>query len=655
MPAAIIAPAVLGWLALQGRRAGMYDTAVAIALVDLASVVLFVALIIRAARSLDHADSDRQGAEAAREHQYLAAEQARGESRAVLDAAGDAMLLIAPDQRVRTVNQQFTRFFQFSMDSVIGQRIDALQVDLERRFAEPALLLDHILATYANTDQRYTAIVRQQWPEQREFALSSAPVHAGGVHLGRLYVFRDATLEREIDRMKSEFVSLVSHELRTPLTSIKGYVDLLAAGEVGDVSEEQREFLGIVQHNANRLVSLINDLLDLSRIESGTVELKRSPVDIATLIQGVVTMLRPQMEAKGQRITLNLPSSLPAISCDQNRIAQVVTNLLSNAYKYTAPGGAITLAVHPQGGTVRIDVQDTGIGMTPEEQTKLFTRFFRSSNRTAQEAGGTGLGLVITRSLVEMHGGEMLVSSTPGRGSIFSFTLPMPHLLPPEPLPPDLPRGQGRVLVVDDEPSHAELLKRLLQRDGYTVSVAHTGADALRMAHTECPDLIALDLVLPDTDGLTVLDSLKRNPVTAAIPVILVSGADDTGQGRALGAVDYLTKPLHMDMLVRRVTAILRDSGAVTVLVVDEDAAIRALLAGHLRRLGYRVAEASSADEAVGLAKRTPPGLVLIGLRMPNVSGLAVLHALRADPATRDIPAMLMTDGLGVPAEGTPQ
>lgn len=228
----------------------------------------------------------------------------------------------------------------------------------------------------------------------------------------------------EVNRLKTEFVTLVSHELQTPLTSITGYVELLLEGQVGTLAEAQREYLGIVKRNAERLVALIHDLLDISRIEAGKVELKRTALDLVPLIQEVARSLRPQIEAKGQRLSIDLAEALPALSGDADRVTQILTNLLSNAHKYTPPGGSITITAQAEEGRVRVDVQDTGIGLSPDDQSRLFTKFFRAQHGATQGVGGTGLGLAITRALAELHGGEITVTSALGQGSTFSFTLP---------------------------------------------------------------------------------------------------------------------------------------------------------------------------------------------------------------------------------------
>jgi signal transduction histidine kinase len=228
----------------------------------------------------------------------------------------------------------------------------------------------------------------------------------------------------EVTRLKTEFVSLVSHELRTPLTSIAGYVELLSEERVGAVAGEQREYLAIVNHNVDRLIELIDDLLDISRIEAGKVTLRRTTLDLLPLIQGVASLLRPQLEAKGQQLSLDLPPTLPPIAGDAERLTQILTNLMSNAYKYTPAGGSITIILRPEDGRVRIDVRDTGIGLSPDDQAQVFIPFFRAQHRATQAVGGTGLGLAITRLLVELHGGEITVTSALGQGSTFSFTLP---------------------------------------------------------------------------------------------------------------------------------------------------------------------------------------------------------------------------------------
>jgi signal transduction histidine kinase len=230
---------------------------------------------------------------------------------------------------------------------------------------------------------------------------------------------------REGNQLKSEFVSLVSHELHTPLTAISGYLDLLLEAHGTQSPAKQQELLGIVKRNADRLIKLIDDLLDLSRIESGKVELRATALDIIALITEVVSFLQPQIEAKGQRLSFDRTQTLPAVAGDAERIRQILINLLSNAHKYTPQGGQIWLTARAADGWVRLDVRDNGIGLWPDEQARLFDKFFRARSPGTQGVEGTGLGLPITRLLVERHGGQITVTSAPGAGSTFSFTLPV--------------------------------------------------------------------------------------------------------------------------------------------------------------------------------------------------------------------------------------
>jgi len=491
------------------------------------------------------------------EANYAQLEHTKSQLRAIIDASQEAMLFLSPDGRPLKVNMRFTDFFGLDDTTVLSQSADQLAALLKGLFVD-AVLLDRPL-TWDTTDQEH--IFREQQvqagPERREFDFASLPVlNVDQTYIGRLFVWHDVTHEREIDRMKSGFVSMVSHELRTPLTSIKGYVDLILTDEtVGELTELQREFLGIVRNNARRLVSLVNDLLDLSHMESGKIELHRKPLDITLLIRELLPSFQPGWDARRQTFTLHLPEQAPIALGDANRVKQILSNLLSNAHKYTPEGGHIDLSVEAAETVVRIAVTDSGIGLSIEEQAQLFTHFYRAHNALTATIGGTGLGLTICRSLVEMQGGEMQVSSEPGRGSTFRFTLPLAQPLEPPPSPQEALLGT-RILVVEDEPDIRHLLRHYLQRAGYEVMTASTGAAAFQLARTARPDLITLDMHLPDSSGLTVLEKLKSDATTASIPVMILSILNDDGKSHMLGAAHYLDKPIKAKALLRQITAI---------------------------------------------------------------------------------------------------
>ncbi len=350
-------------------------------------------------------------------------------ARAVLDATSEAMALVSADHQMVSVNRRFNEFFYGGLRPELVDLEFPLQqflTDAEQIFEDPVAFRALVELTLHDPEQQLTQIVLQCAPAARELELHSTLVDdAGGVRLGRLYAFRDVTQERAADRMKSEFVALVSHELRTPLTSINGYMDLFLDSEFGSLNDDQQRAAQIVRNNGARLLQLINELLDASRLASGSVKLQVEELDLGELIRAAAATLWPLLNAKEQSLELAVPPDLAPVRGDKARLTQIMINLLSNAHKYTPAGGSIRVEVSLRDGKLQVDVQDTGIGMSAEEQAQLFTRFFRADNSTTRAHGGTGLGLVITRSLVEMHAGSMSVKSTPGEGSTFSFTLPI--------------------------------------------------------------------------------------------------------------------------------------------------------------------------------------------------------------------------------------
>jgi signal transduction histidine kinase len=356
------------------------------------------------------------------------AEQREQEAQtlAVINGVVEALVLVAPDDhRLLSLNHQFEELFGVSEAQLVGRRLEELDWLVERVFAEPDQFRARVATTAADAHARFTETLQQAWPQKRLLELFSTPVLSDGHFLGRLYGFRDVTHERELDRMKSEFVSQVSHELRTPLTAIKGFTEMVRDGDAGDVNEEQQEYLTIVNANVDRLVALVNDLLDISRIESGHIELEVAPIDLTTIIDSVVATMRPLLDGKTQTLTLDLEPDLPLAIGDYDRVVQVITNLVSNAHKYTQAGGLIHVRAERAGDLVRVAVKDNGIGIPAEDVPKLFSRFFRVDTSLTREVGGTGLGLSIVKSFVESQGGTVSVDTELDHGSTFAFTLPV--------------------------------------------------------------------------------------------------------------------------------------------------------------------------------------------------------------------------------------
>ncbi len=366
-----------------------------------------------------------------RERAIRAEAEALAESRALYEAAAinlsDGLALVDADDRVVFWNRSLERLFGLSAEDAVGKAFADLARLLAARSADPEDTACRGRAArakaLAGTPSAF-AFTLESTPRRHLISLIF-PISGpnGPLGLGRLV--RDVTAERDAERIKDEFVALVSHELRTPLTSIKGYLSLVLDGDAGEVPLDQREFLEVAARNTERLEALVNDLLDLSRIEAGRLELKRERLDFAALTSQTAESLRPQLESKGQTITVEVDDDLPEIWGDARRISQVIGNLVSNAHKYSAEGGGIAVRAVSEGDQIRIDVRDTGDGLTADERARLFTKFYRADNRATQAVSGTGLGLVIVRSLVEAHGGTISVESEIGVGSTFTVRLPI--------------------------------------------------------------------------------------------------------------------------------------------------------------------------------------------------------------------------------------
>ncbi|HEY4689460.1 MAG TPA: GAF domain-containing protein [Anaerolineae bacterium] len=502
--------------------------------------------------------------------------------------------------------------------------------------------------------------------EGRFVKVSIAPVTGpGDEFLGTVSVFRDISAEVQADRTKSEFVSTVSHELRTPMTSIKGYADLLLMGAAGVLNENQERFLGIIKSNADRLSVLVDDLLDISRIETGRVVLDIKDVSMVTVIEQVVTTLRERIEQKGLAIHVDLPENdLIVVRGDQSRLIQILTNLISNAYKYTLRGGSITVRARRVESMLRVEVQDTGIGISQADLLKVFDRFFRADTPVVQEVAGTGLGLAIVHSLIDMHGGKIWVDSEVGQGTTFSFSVPLAEALPLLPkaiegAPPvkRVPTGPlrlrtatrtPRILVVEDEPDIASLIARNLAQVGYDVQTVGTGKEAIETVRRDHPDLVTLDIYLPDIDGQQVLKTLKGDPETAGVPVIIVSVMPDGNESLRLGAVDFLAKPLDSTLLLDSVGRVLGQIGS--VLVIEDDLDTSRMLTEALQRASFRVMVTSNGRHALDLARDEHPDLILLDLRLPRMDGYTVLQHLKKSPGTADIPVIIMTGSVTLDA-----
>ena len=447
---------------------------------------------------------------------------------------------------------------------------------------------------------------------------------------------------------KSDFLASMSHELRTPLNAIIGYSEMLheEAKELG-----QNEFLpdlDKIKSAGRHLLSLINDILDLSKIEAGRMEVLIEDFAVTDLIDQVRTVIEPLMARNANVLQVDCGPDLGVMRSDMTKLRQNLFNLLSNAAKFTQQG-IITLAARRlaevDGDRLEFRVTDTGIGMTEAQLGKLYQAFAQAEASTARDYGGTGLGLAITKRFCRMLGGDVTAESKPGQGSTFIIQVPAtcPEASPEAELVPRAAGDAGTVLVIDDEKTIHELLERELGKEGYRVLHATSGREGLRVAKASRPDVITLDIIMPDLDGWSVLKELKVDPEVCDIPVLLVTIMGDSDLGFALGAADYITKPFDSEVLVKAVGRHARPDGGAQILVIDDDWKSRDMLRRTLQKEGWTVAEAGDGREAVRQIERARPALVLLDLVMPKMDGFEVLERLRAEAAWQNIPVIVVT------------
>lgn len=463
---------------------------------------------------------------------------------------------------------------------------------------------------------------------------------------------------KELDLMKSEFLNTVSHELRTPLTSIKAFAEILL-DNVGEDPETQTEFLEIINKESDRLTRLINNLLDLSRIEAGRMKWDRESLDLHEVVSTAVTSLRAAAEKKGLRLQVDIEEDLPTVG-DRDKLVQVVTNLLGNAIKFTSEGGEVKVVTARKDLlTARIEVRDSGVGIDPVFHESIFEKFSQVDSSETRDIKGSGLGLPIARSITEHHDGKLFVESELGKGANFIVELPL-HVegevdetaAGDEPefslLEAGFEPGQT-VLVVDDEPSIRRFLRHILEVEGFLVMEARTGEDAVSIARREKPAIVLLDLVLPDIDGFEVLSRLKQHSTTRTIPVIILSIIEDEERCFRLGASDYLPKPIDRERLVDRVSRLIAAgparclNGHGHVLCVDDDDSVLKAVATILSSHGFEVDIARNGMDALEIAREKQPDLIILDLMMPGMSGHEVLLALKGNSGTAEIPVMILT------------
>ena len=584
--------------------------------------------------------------------------------RATADTLPAMVGYVDAGRRVGLLNSEFTRFFDLGGDDVARFHGLALaEAFPDGSFPGSARELDVALR---GAEARFAHHLGRRDGSGRDLEAFYRP-HFGpdGAILGAVTLLTDVTETKEAERAlmaardaaesanraKSAFLANMSHELRTPLSAVIGYTELLEEDAEDGGDKAMLADLAKIKANAKHLLGLINDILDLSKVEANKMELVVEEIDVPSFLRDAGGTVEALMARKDNRFVIDVADDLGTMRTDGVKLRQCLFNLLSNAAKFTEKG-TITLSarriVKPDGDWVAFDVRDDGIGMTKEQLSRLFQRFTQADETTTRKFGGTGLGLALSRAFARLMGGDVAVESEPGRGTTFTIELPaVGRETPLEPiddvmLPFEIDGERGAlVLVVDDEASQRELMKRFLERQGYTVRTAGNGAMGIELARTLRPRAVLLDVMMPGMDGWSVLKALKADPGTSHIPVVMVSFVADAGISASLGAIDAVPKPIDWVRLKGVLDRLDREAG--DVLVVDDDADMRQRLRSILERKGWSVREAGDGAGALDAVQAKAPQLVLLDLTMPIMDGFTFLEALRRMPQGADVPVLVLT------------
>ena len=574
----------------------------------------------------------------AREH--AAVQGQRNQLEALIDASDAAIMLVGRDRRVAHANAQMARLLGIPAESMLGTGLDSVHRFLAGSFVDPAALAAQERALSGDVALRDR--VEVTFPRRAVYQRVVAPVReGGGLPLGHIVLYRDVTHEVEAERAKSEFVSVVSHELRTPMTSVKTSLSLLLGGAGGPLDASAQELLGIALRNADRLIRLVNDLLDLSRLEAGRMEFTAEPVALGVAVESSVEAVAAFAGQQGVTIAVVPPAGAVLIHGVRGRLEQVLVNLLSNAVKFSPRGGRVDVRWWREGDTAVTEVVDAGPGIPPDKLELIFQPFRQLDSSTTREHGGAGLGLSISHRIVEALGGRLWVTSEPAVGSHFFIRLPLAPAQPPLADTPPVAAGATRppvVLIVHGDPDWQHLAAARARAEGWHVVTAATGGDALARLHEAPVDLVVLEVELSDMHCTAVLEQLQFEPLLFDIPAVLVGELDparDTEYGTEAAAT--------AEGVVARGKTLLAVAPRPIVLLVENDPSAARTLRKILRRGGYECLVASDARMGLGFARARTPRFIVTDYQMPGMDGLAFLEELRSDPVLQYVPAVMVT------------
>jgi PAS domain S-box-containing protein len=609
-------------------------------------------------------------------------------TRSLLESNIDALMTTDPRGIITDVNKQMEALTGCTRDELIGAPFKNYFTDSARAEAG----INRVLSEGKVTNYELTACARDGTLTVVSYNATTfhdrdrrlQGVFAAARDMTELKRFEQTLQQKNIEleeasRMKSEFLANMSHELRTPLNAIIGFSEVLGDGLIGEMTVQQRKFIGDIFSSGKHLLSLINDILDLSKVEAGKMILDVEPVEVSSLLANSLSIIREKAASRRINLSMEAPKNLGLIRADARKVKQILYNLLSNAVKFATEGGEVTLHAsrvaradvgqlsHEGKGRslplaesgfaefLKISVTDNGIGISPEGLEHLFKPFSQIDSGLARKFEGTGLGLAMVKLLADLHGGAVAVESTEGKGSCFTVWLPFRPaeeklLTPTKPvigLPVEVVAGGRVALVVEDDYKSADLIRVQLEAEGFTVLHAASAEDALVLAEQQPLSLITLDIMLPNMDGWEFLSRIKQIPAVSNIPVVIISIVADASKGFALGAAAVMQKPISRQELYESLVGLglfpVSEGATLNILVVDDDPKAVDLIAVRLKGLASTVLRAAGGREAIEIARRELPDLIVLDLMMPEVSGFDVVVALHDDADTARIPILVVT------------
>lgn len=590
----------------------------------------------------------------------------------ILKSSADGIIILTTDGTITSFSRGAEEITGFTAEEVVGKRCCEVMQHHSRDFDSLCGTFLCVICQAAKEKQSVTGKEIYLVHKDGHYVpvlLSATPIldEAGNV-LEILQIFKDLTeikhnltqLE-QASRSKSEFLATMSHELRTPLNAVLGFAELLETETFGPLNEKQKRFTANILTAGKHLLSLINDILDISRVEAGKMEWEQELIDLPTLFNGAVNLLREKAAQSGLKIQLDIDPGVGKFVGDERKLKQITYNLLSNAVKFTPAGGQLGIIVKKENSLLEVEVWDTGIGIPKEKREAVFEPFYQVDNYLTRKHQGSGLGLALVKKMVQLAGGRIWIEEAPGKSTVFKFIIPEQPTLFTAVSEERVQAGRSLVaavksekvcVLIEDDRSTAELLETYLTELGLTVVWAADGEDGIKLIETRKPELIVLDILLPGISGWDVLLRIKSTPQICAIPVLVVSILEEKKKGLALGARDYLVKPVDKMMLNHCLDRILKlRERKFVALVIDDDSGAVELMDNYLKSIDFDVISTFDAREGLKRAKQIKPDIIFLDLLLPGMDGFEFLKAKEENEAIVAIPVVVVTSKNLTPEE----